>query len=87
MLDYAADAIVYRPAESLRASFRSPASARQSTSRPAIAEFLGPGAQMDEFWTRVETNLQPERIRLVFVADTKRRRHGGRRAVSAAFQR
>lgn len=37
-----------------------------------MSELLGAGAHIDEFWTKVQTNLQAQRIRLVFVADTIR---------------
>jgi hypothetical protein len=66
MLDYAANAVVYWPVETLRARFQE---SRENQARD-LSEFLGdPDADPDEFWQRVKTNLQAGKVRLIFVAD------------------
>ena len=66
MLDYAANAVVYWPVETLRARFQEN---RENEERD-LTEFLDdPDADPDEFWQRVKTNLQAGKVRLIFVAD------------------
>lgn len=64
MLDYAANAVVYWPAETIRAEFE----AHCDDPDQVLEEFLE-GADQDEFWQKTKTNLQAGKIRLVFVAD------------------
>ena len=66
MLDYAANAVVYWPVETIRAEFE----AQHENPQQAIAEFLS-GTETDEekFWQKAKTNLQAGKVRLVFVAD------------------
>jgi hypothetical protein len=66
MLDYAANAVVYWPVETIRAEFE----AQHENPQQAIADFLG-GIDTDEegFWQKAKTNLQAGKVRLVFVAD------------------
>lgn len=67
MLDYAANAVVYWPVETLRATFE----AKTEDANARIAELLdAPDADVDAFWANVKTNLQAGRIRMVFVADS-----------------
>src|SRR5262249_32824360 len=68
MLDYAANAVLYWPVETIRARFET--TCEQTAFDPAIvlAEFLANGEE-EEFWKKVKTNLQAGKIRLVFVAD------------------
>jgi hypothetical protein len=70
MLDYAANAIVYWPAESLKAMFEATCERDEVDPEARLNELLGADAHVDDFWTKVQTNLQAQRIRLVFVADT-----------------
>jgi hypothetical protein len=66
MLDYAANAVVYWPVDTLRAQFE----ASREEPGQALGELLqNPAADPEEFWQRVKTNLQAGRVRLVFLAD------------------
>lgn len=66
MLDYAANAVVYWPVETLRARFE----AGHEEPEQELADQLGnPDADQEEFWQRVKTNLQAGKVRLMFVAD------------------
>lgn len=69
MLDYAANAVVYLPIESLRAGFEAFCGNRGLDPSTVLAEFLGPEGDPEAFWQRAKTNLLAGRIRLVFVAD------------------
>jgi len=68
MLDYAANAVVYWPIETIRAEFEAHRRARGVDPSEVISEFLA-GADEEEFWHRAKTNLQAGKIRIVFVAD------------------
>ncbi len=63
MLDYAANAVVYWPPERIRAIFEAGGEAAAT-----LEDFLD-GADADEFWNGVKTNLQAGKVRLVFAAD------------------
>jgi hypothetical protein len=66
MLDYAANAVVYWPVETIRAEFE----AHHEDPQQVIADFLGDTeTEEDEFWQKAKTNLQAGKVRLVFVAD------------------
>jgi hypothetical protein len=65
MLDYAANGVVYWPVSELRARWE----AGQEDSEAELSEFLGPEAEPEEFWQKVEDNLRAGRVRLLFVAD------------------
>lgn len=66
MLDYATNAVVYWPVETIRAEFE----ANHEDPQQLIAKFLsGAEADEEEFWQKVKTNLQAGKVRLVFVAD------------------
>ena len=69
MLDYAANAVVYWPVETIRARFEETCRQRCADPVKEIEILVGPGAGIEEFWLRVKTNLQAGRIRMVFVAD------------------
>lgn len=69
LLDYAANAVVYWPVERLRASFEATCEADGVGPDERLAELLGNDEEPDDYWQRVGTNLQAERVRLVFVAD------------------
>lgn len=69
MLDYAANAIAYWPIEEIHAQFERRCEKEGAVAEDLLAEFLGPTADQEAFWTAVKTNLQAERVRLVFVAD------------------
>jgi len=69
ILDYAANAVVYWPVETIRAQFEAHCEAQGLNSEKVVGEFLGDDALCEEFWQKAKTNLQAGRIRLVFVAD------------------
>lgn len=66
MLEYAANAVVYWPVETLRARFE----ASRDNPEDELRERLGtPDADPEEFWERARTNLQAGKVRMVFAAD------------------
>ncbi len=69
MLDYAANAIVYWPVETLRAQFEAACDEAHSPDE-VLNQFLNtPDTDVEQFWQRTKTNLQAGKVRLVFVAD------------------
>jgi hypothetical protein len=69
MLDYAANAVVYWPVESLRARFEGACASEGLEAEEVLEGFLGLEADGEGFWQKAKTNLQAGRVRLVFVAD------------------
>lgn len=69
MLDYAANAVVYWPADRIRALFESQCKASGRDPEAEIRHLCADGHEPESFWSAVKTNLQAGRIRLVFVAD------------------
>jgi hypothetical protein len=65
MLDYAANAVVYWPVETIIAQFENTHDDPENT----INDFLGPDGDQETFWKNVKTNLKAGKVRLVFVAD------------------
>lgn len=65
ILDYAANAVVYWPVDTLRARLEE----GQTEPEKKLYEFLGPDTDLEEFWQKVKTNLQAGRVHLIFVAD------------------
>lgn len=65
MLDYAANAVVYWPVETLRARFEE----GREQPEEELADFLALETEPDEFWRKVKTNLQAGKVRLIFVSD------------------
>jgi len=66
MLDYAANAVVYWPVESLRARLEESV----EYSEQALADLLeDTDADEERFWRAVKTKLQAGRVRLLLVAD------------------
>jgi hypothetical protein len=68
ILDYAANAVVYWPADAIRQRFEVRCEAEGRDPDETLAEFLGEG-DVEVYWERVRTNLQAERIRMILVAD------------------
>jgi hypothetical protein len=68
-IDYAANAVVYWPIDSIIALFEANCRDRGRDPEQIFEEFLGNDADEDRFWQKVKTNLQAGKIRLVFVAD------------------
>lgn len=73
MLDYAANAVVYWPVETIRARFEAACDSRGDEPDVLLAELVEAEFEDDTaietFWNQVKTNLQAGRVRLVFVAD------------------
>lgn len=69
MLDYAANAAVYWPVESILEQFEINCRRQNRDPEQVFEDFLGAGADEREFWQGVKTNLQAGKIRLIFVAD------------------
>ncbi|MDA8332167.1 MAG: hypothetical protein M0027_13405 [Candidatus Dormibacteraeota bacterium] len=69
MLDYAANAVVYWPVDSLVAKFEGTARKRGLEPDTELEHFLGSDAEPAAFWEKVKTNLEAAKVRLVFVAD------------------
>lgn len=63
MLDYAANAVVYWPVESIRAEFQ-----KSQEAEERLNAFLD-GDEPEQFWEKVKTNLKARKIRMLFVAD------------------
>ena len=68
MLDYAANAVLYWPIEKVREYFERTAEADGTSPDDRLHALLGDDDQ-EAYWTRVKTNLQAGRVRMVFVAD------------------
>lgn len=69
MLEYAANAVVYWPADVLRSRFDARCQVDGVDPDEALEAFLGPEVDTETFWERARTNLQAGRVRLVFIAD------------------
>ncbi len=70
MIDYAANAVVYWPIETIIAKFETYCTTKGSDSSEMLQEALGISpAEQDKFWETVKTNLKAGNLRLVFVAD------------------
>ena len=68
-IDYAANAVVYWPIDSIIALFEANCRDRGRDPEQIFEDFLGVDANEDQFWQKVKTNLQAGKIRLVFVAE------------------
>ncbi len=73
MLDYAANAVVYWPINTIRAKFEAACESKSGDSCQKVTDLLKADPEdenaVEDFWDRVKTNLQAGKIRLVFVAD------------------
>lgn len=68
MLDYAANAVAYWPAERIVSEFEATCTASGRDPEEVLSETFG-GVDPEEFWGQVKTNLQAGKLRLLFVAD------------------
>ena len=72
MLDCAANAAVYWPAEAIRARFEANCQSQRVEPFRLVADLIcsdhGDDGAVESFWRRVKTNLQTGRIRLILVA-------------------
>lgn len=69
MLDYAANAVVYWPIESIRAQFDANSQAQGLDPEERLSEFLEPDSDSEQFWQKAKTNLQAGKVRMIFIAD------------------
>jgi len=69
MMDYAANAVSYWPAEMLRERFVERCKNSEREPCEALAEEFGGDVEWEAYWTAVKANLQSGRVRLLFVAD------------------
>ena len=69
MLDYAANAVVYWPVEEIRSQFTRRCEEAGKDPEAEMKSLLGDDADVDAFWSRVKTNLQALKVRMIFVAD------------------
>lgn len=69
LLEYAANALDFWPAEIIRQRFEQGCQRRGTVPAKEIETLLGPTASVDEFWQQAKTNLDAQRIRMVIVAD------------------
>lgn len=69
MLDYAANAVAFWPAERLQSEFEATVTASGHEPSAVLREFLQDELESETFWSRAKINLQAGRLRLVFVAD------------------
>lgn len=69
MLDYAANAVVYWPIETLQALFEAQCQRCGVDPDQELENFLEPEQDTQSFWQQAKTNLQAGKVRLLFVAD------------------
>ena len=69
MLDYAANAVVYWPVESIIAKLETQCQSLEIDLDQLIQKVIGSNCEPDEFWAKVKTNIKAGRIRMLFVAD------------------
>ena len=69
LLDYAANASIFWPMETIRLKFESTCEGSSVDAEEVLSDFLGQDIAPDLFWERVKINLQAGRLRLVFLAD------------------
>lgn len=69
MLDYAANAVVYWPLETIRARYEANSNVQGQDPDQVLAEFLVDEATPEDFWYQAQNNLKTGKVRLLFVAD------------------
>jgi hypothetical protein len=75
MLDYAANAVLHWPVETIRQRFEETCRKRELEPQIVVANFIGVNGSPNgesaiaRFWETVETNLRAGKIRLIFAAD------------------
>lgn len=70
MLDYAANAVAYLPVAEIRSRFERTCEKKGTEPDQELQARLGQGIDAEKFWQQVKTNLEAQRIRLLFVADS-----------------
>jgi hypothetical protein len=69
MLDYAANAVLHWPVETLRARLLARCEAEGLEPAAVLADLIGAEGDAEAFWSGVRANLEAGRVRLLFVAD------------------
>ncbi|HVW08267.1 MAG TPA: hypothetical protein VHC90_06775 [Bryobacteraceae bacterium] len=69
MLDYAANAVACLPASSIRSSFEETCARCGKDPDQELQKSFGNNVESAKFWQQVKTNIEAQRIRLLFVAD------------------
>ncbi len=69
LLEYAANATVQWPVETIKTRFRETCEENGEDPDEVLDAFLEEGTSPGEFWQQVKTNLQAGRLRLIIVAD------------------
>lgn len=69
MLDYAANAVVYWPVETIITKFEARCEANNLPPEQVLDDFLKDEVEQEQFWQKVKTNIQAGKVRMVFVAD------------------
>jgi hypothetical protein len=69
MMDYAAKAVRYWPAQGLRDCFSARCEKEGKTAIEAFGQHFGADQDLEAFWAKVAANLAMGRIRMLFVAD------------------
>jgi hypothetical protein len=69
LLDYAANGVVYWPAERLRSDFEGRCAKEGKEPQDVFRASLGDELDPERFWDDVEQNLRSGRVRLIFVSD------------------
>jgi len=69
MMDYAANAVRYWPAQALRDRFNARCDKESKSAIEVFSEQFGADQDFEAFWAKVATNLAMGRIRMLFVAD------------------
>ena len=70
MLDYAANGVVYWPAERLRSDFEARCAREGLDPLDELRSSLGDEVEPERFWDDVEQNLRSGRVRLLFVSES-----------------
>jgi hypothetical protein len=69
MLDYAANCASYWSIEALQSGFEQTCIQSGKSSESEMSALIGEEQSVEEFWKLVKTNLQAQRIRMLFVGD------------------
>ena len=69
MLDYASNAVMHWPIESITAQFEMRCEREGINQEDLLLQLLGIDSNVEAFWQKAKTNLQAGKVRLVFVAD------------------
>ena len=69
MLDYAANGVAFWSVDDIRARYEQTCIQNEVDPDEKLRVCLGPETAAEDYWRRVNTNLQAGRIRMIFVAD------------------